>query len=148
MLTAHLLLALTLAPADAPAPPDAPPPPDAVSVADAGELQGEWEVVACVYGGRNTTASFRGDRWVFVGASFRIVSRVGPASGPSTIRVDAAHEPPEVDDVTQDGKIGQGIYRRTRDELVWSAGEKGQPRPSSFQPAAGVFLWKLRRVKK
>jgi hypothetical protein len=60
MLTASLLLALTLAPADAPTPPDA-------AVSDAGELQGEWEIVRVSFNGNDETPLFKGDRWVFAG---------------------------------------------------------------------------------
>jgi hypothetical protein len=61
MLTAPLLLAAILAPADAPT-----PPPDA-AVSDAGELQGEWEVVSLWIGYFDVSGQFRGDRWQFSG---------------------------------------------------------------------------------
>jgi uncharacterized protein (TIGR03067 family) len=140
-----LLLTLTLAPGDAPTPPDGPPSPAAVRVEDAGELQGTWEVVDCVLKGYDTTA-FKGRRWVFCGVSGR------PDWGrrgfmPLTLRVDTARSPSWLDEAKDYGPGIPGIYRRCGDELWWALGTE-DGRPSSFEPATGVLVWTLRRVKK
>jgi len=143
MLAAPLLLALTLAPADAPT-----PPPDAAG-SDAGELQGEWEMVSCVLNGRDRSRRLGATRWVVVGSSHRVVYAAGPPGLPAAVRVDASRSPCEVDDSQQDGRIDRGIYRRTGDELHWADSLlRNAPRPSSFDPAPGVVVWTLRRVRK
>jgi uncharacterized protein (TIGR03067 family) len=147
MLTAPLLLALTLAPADASAPPDGPPPPAVVRVDDAGELKGTWEVVACFFAGKDESTTFKGGRLVFTGTSLRFVDPSGKDFGPYLFRVDAARDPSEVDEVTERGPPEKCIYRRTGNELLWAEDISGEGRPSSIKPAPGVFVWTLRRVK-
>jgi hypothetical protein len=41
----------------------------------------------------------------------------------------------------------RGIYWRVGNELLW-AFSVGDDRPSSYEPAPGVKLYRLRRVKK
>ncbi len=148
MLTAPLLLALTLVPADVSTPPDGPPPPAAVRVEDAGELQGTWEVVGCFFGTIDALDDFKGDRWVFAGTSARLFKSTGFVSHPSKIRVDATRNPYEIDETNQDGFFGPGIYRRTGDELLWAEEAADRSRPRSFAHAPGVAVWTLRHVKK
>jgi uncharacterized protein (TIGR03067 family) len=144
MLAAPLLLALALAPADAPT-----PPPDA-AVSEAGELQGDWEVVAHHHGAADRTAEFKGFRWVFAGASARLVSPAGGTLRPLNVRADAARRTSEADDpFAPDCPPQRGIYSRSGDALLWAMGVPGASgRPSSFDPAPGVIVWTLRRVKK
>jgi uncharacterized protein (TIGR03067 family) len=136
-----LLLAVTLAPADAPT-----PPPDA-AVSDAGELQGEWEVVEVNSDRRELTFSCKGQRWVFAGMSYQIFVATGRAFALRTIRVDVAHDPSAFDEMCLDMPPLLCIYRRSGDDLVLVQGSPAR-RPSSFDPAPGVVVWTLRRVKK
>jgi uncharacterized protein (TIGR03067 family) len=147
MLTAPLLLALALAPADAPAPPDGPLPPDA-AVYDAGELQGEWEVVSLVYDGQDVTKAVKGDRWRFAGTTAVRIDAIHGKAGQSDVQVNPAAVPPTIDRKEElDDEVHRGVYRRTGDQLVWALIYRGR-QPSSFEPAPGVLLWTLRRVKK
>ena len=137
--TACLLLAAALAPADAPT-----PPPDA-AVSDAGELQGEWEVVSARGWQVNLTHNFKGELWVFAGPSaacttpLQLLARSGPA-GRIAVESNPAAEPPTIND---------GVYRRTGDELLWAQStEVYGRRPTSLDPAPGVMVWTLRRVRK
>jgi uncharacterized protein (TIGR03067 family) len=149
MLTAPLLLTLALTPADASAPPDGPPPPAAVRVSDAGELQGTWEVVGCVNGAISLTAKYRGGKWVFTGpTAVRFDGNGGRVVGVS-VRVDPTSEPLQIDAASEDGFLSVGVYRRAGDELLWAVDVSGDGRrPSSTEPASGVWVWTLRRVKK
>ena len=142
MLTAPLLLAAALAPADAPT-----PPPDA-AVSDAGELQGEWEVVGCVIDGKDQSASFRGDRWAFAGPSAYLCASPARQRPLEAIRADAAADPPRADLSTVDGADRRTIYRRFGDVLTWVWAGRGASRPTSFEPAPSVIVWTLRRVEK
>jgi uncharacterized protein (TIGR03067 family) len=141
MLTASLLLALTLAPADAPS-----PPPDA-AVSDAGELQGEWEIESVFISKKDETRLYQGDRWVFVGSSHWIIEATGQATRPTTVRVDAGRGPSEVEVAYQGGKNDRGIYHRIGDELLWAEGGAAG-RPSAFELAEGVIVWRFRRLRK
>jgi uncharacterized protein (TIGR03067 family) len=143
MLTASLLLAAALTPADAPT-----PPPDA-AVSDAGELQGEWEIDECVMRGVDQTGAYaKGDRWVIAGTSARLLQRQGNTYKPLTLRADPGRFPSEVTDAVPAGYERPGIYRRVGDRLVWVMDETNGRRPSSFEPAPGVTVWTLRRVRK
>jgi uncharacterized protein (TIGR03067 family) len=139
-----LLLTLALAPADAPA-----PPPDA-AVSDAGELQGEWEMVALVISGRDKTHNYKDTRWVFTGSSVRATDGIGLdlLAHPLTVRVDTSFDPPHIEMASETGARSLGIYRRAGDELLWAYYLSGERRPFTFEPAPGVYLWTLRRVKK
>jgi hypothetical protein len=139
MLTAPLLLTLALAPADS-----RTPPPDA-AVSDAGELQGEWEVVSARGWQVNLTHNFKGDLWVFSGPSavcttpLGLLLRRGP-DGRIAVEANPAAEPPTIND---------GVYRRTGDVLLWAQStEVYGRRPTSLDPAPGVVVWTLRRVRK
>jgi uncharacterized protein (TIGR03067 family) len=144
MLTASLLLAAALAPADAPT-----PPPDA-AVSDAGELQGEWEVVSAFTQGRDSTAGFKGDHFRFAGTTVVYIPLPGGPRKPSGVHVNLTADPPAVDreGVNGPGTRQLGIYRRTADELVWAFDVSGDGRPTSLEPTRSVLLWTLRRVKK
>ena len=142
-----VLLLLTLALADDPGSPDGPPPPAAVRVEDAGELQGEWEVVSLFIEKLDYSKASKGDRWVFAGTSVRLIHSNGHVFGPHAIRVNAACDPSEFEYSDQGNRI-RGIYRRSGDELLLAEDRYGDgPRPSSFEPANRVVLWTLRRVK-
>ena len=124
------------------------PPPDA-AVSDAGELQGEWEVVSWIIMGRDKAAVYKGGRLVFVGTSAWVVeTTTGRIFSPSTLCVDVAACPATIDDACESGHGRLGIYRRVGDVLLWADANPGEPRPSSFEPADGVLLWTLRRVRK
>jgi uncharacterized protein (TIGR03067 family) len=152
MLTAPLLLALTLAPADAPTPPDGPPPPAAVRVEDAGELQGEWEIVAVIRDGDDLTLLFEGRPFVFY------YGRAGTGREAWTefpLAVDPAADPPAIDlkpwGLRRVRGVERGIYRRSGATLVVAYQEKiNGSRPTVFESHAGsgVSLSTLRRVKK
>ena len=132
-----LLLALACASDPAAALPDA-------AVSEAGELQGEWEVVGCVINGGDETSLYKGGRWTFAGPTAR---RTG--SNPYGVRADPSAPPPTLDLTTRSGKVRGGIYRLSGDEMHWVDGHMPQGgRPSSFEPAPGVIVWTLRRVKK
>jgi uncharacterized protein (TIGR03067 family) len=119
-----------------------------VRVEDAGELQGEWEVISCRVGRTDYTAFFEGDRWVFSGPSAGLIDVNGVRYvGSTSFRVDLSFNPPHIDAAHEDGSRGRGVYRRTGDVLEWVEDADGG-RPPSFDPAAGVYLWTLRRVKK
>ena len=136
-----LLLALAFGSDTAAAPPDA-------AVRDAGELQGEWEVVSVFYGDADSTNLFNGDRWVFAGTSaIFIETNRGPGSR-TGVRADPTAGTPTIDRERPDGSISRGIYRRIGDVLVWAQGPEGGRRPASFAPGNAVYLWTLRRVKK
>jgi len=77
MLTAPLLLAAALAPADAPT-----TPPDA-AVSDAGDLQGEWEVVEVNSDRRDLTFSCKGQRRYLSACHFRSLFRPSRPSRPA-----------------------------------------------------------------
>jgi uncharacterized protein (TIGR03067 family) len=142
MLTASLLLAAALAPADAP-----PPPPDA-AVSDAGQLQGEWEVVRCVVDGDDLSSRTKSDRWRFAGSScVYLAAGFGPEP-PIGVQVCPAAHLPAIDLTGSDGRSWRGICRPAGDELALAYDSKGGPRPPSFDPAPGVSLFTLRRVKK
>jgi uncharacterized protein (TIGR03067 family) len=142
MPTASLLLAAALAPADAPT-----PPPDA-AVSDAGELQGEWEVVGCDMEGGDETPRFKAYRWAFTGTSAALITARGGPLWTTTVRVDPAAAMPVIDRERPDHSVSLGVYRRTGDELLWAAELIEERRPSSFDPAPGVIVWTLRRVRK
>jgi uncharacterized protein (TIGR03067 family) len=150
MPAAALVMVMALLPADASAPVDGPPLPSAVKVEDAGELQGEWEVLSVFVGKRDESGAVKRDRWRFVGVSAVVVGATQGPRGQSNLHVNPATDPPMIEREMLDGRIFLGIYRRTSDELLWAdGGLKGnEPRPSSFEPAPGVFVWTLRRVKK
>jgi hypothetical protein len=135
MPAAALVLVMTLAPADASA-----PPPDA-AVSDAGELQGEWEVVSALSGKGDETRLYQGDRWAFSGARGR-----GPLSGKAAAPLSLWCSPPRADLVCGGRTVRRGIYRRAGDGWVW--GDPDGPEPSSFEPAPGHLVLTLRRVKK
>jgi uncharacterized protein (TIGR03067 family) len=143
-----LLLLAALAPADASAPVEGPPAPSAVMVEDAGEVQGTWEIVSVFLGTDDHSSGYRGDRFVFVGTTFQAIKAGGNAFISVTFRVDAARYPPAIDIMAEEGQARLAIYRRTDDKLLWAWAVKGGPRPSSFDPAPGVMVWTLRRVKK
>ena len=66
-----------------------------------------------------------------------------------TVRVDPYRSPSQVDEVRENGRIDRGVYRRVGDEVLWAESTRPSgPRPSSFDPAPGVMVWTLRRVKK
>jgi uncharacterized protein (TIGR03067 family) len=138
-----LLLALVLAPADAPK-----PPPDA-AVSDAGELQGEWEVVAMVANREDFSSVMKRGRMVFTGPGVLHRDTAGRLVGQAdSVWVDPAADPPHADMVFSDGGRRPGIYLRSGDNLLWAWGEFHRSRPSSFDPAPGVTVWTLRRVMK
>ena len=138
MLTAPLLLAAALAPADAPT-----PPPDA-AVGDARELQGEWEVVGCIINGGDETSLYKGERWTFAGPAAQRTR-----ANPYEVRADPSARPMTLDLTTRSGKVRRGICRLSGDEMLWVNGfMRGGGRPSSFDPASGVIVWTLRRVRK
>jgi uncharacterized protein (TIGR03067 family) len=143
-----LLLALTAAPADASASADGPPAAAEVRVEDAGELQGEWEVVGCVINRHNHTAACTGDRLVFAGTTAWIVYAGDPDRQRNSLRINAASEPAEIDWSAECSLPRHGIYRRTGDKLILADEGSGGRRPLSFEPAPGVAVWTLRRVKK
>ena len=142
-----LVLVMTLAPADASPPVDGPPPPSAVTVNDAGELQGQWEVVGCVEGRKDQSHRYKGGRWRFTGMSLVIDAKVG-IKGSHDIQVDPYCDPPAVDQVMLHGLPLAGIYRRFGDELIWAEERTTRERPASFEPVEGFVVWTLRRVKK
>jgi uncharacterized protein (TIGR03067 family) len=147
-MTPCLLLLASLLPADASASVDGPPSASLAMVEDATELQGTWEVVGCFGGTLDWTESFKGNRWVFSGVSARLVGRSEGLVKPRTFRVNAASCPAAIDSVDEDGDPSPGIYRRTGDELRWADGGMVSGLPSSFEPADGVIVWTLRRVRK
>jgi uncharacterized protein (TIGR03067 family) len=140
--TASLLLAAALAPADGPT-----PPPDA-AVSDAGELRGEWEVVGCVVGESDESELFKGHSGRFAGTSALRIDATQGTEYRADVRVHPAADTPAIDLTTSRGEVRRGIYRRAGDELIWVMARGGGPRPSSFDPAPGVVVWTLRRVKK
>jgi uncharacterized protein (TIGR03067 family) len=147
-LASLLLLAVTTAPADASNPPDGPPPPAAVEQDDLGDIQGVWEVVSCVVGQHEDT-DFRGFRWVFAGSSARLLTRSGrPAIGPVPIQYNPTADPPSVRWQSDSGPPQHGIYRRFGDVLFLAENHASRARPSSVEPAEGVAVWTLRRVRK
>jgi hypothetical protein len=123
-----LLLALACASGPANDPPDA-------AVSDAGELQGEWEVVSCRIGSTDETTLFEGDRWAFSGPSrVRIDAKRGPAAR-IAVRANPAADPPT---------INRGIYRRTGDELLWAddlVGDGRRPSSANRKPRGGRGNW-------
>jgi uncharacterized protein (TIGR03067 family) len=142
MLTASLLLAAALAPADAPT-----PPPDA-AVSDASDLRGEWEVVGCVVGERDESELFKGDSWRFTGPSAVRIDATQGSEYQADVRINPAADTPAIDLTTSRGEVRRGIYRRAGDELIWVMDRGSGRRPSSFDPAPGVEVWTLRCVKK
>jgi uncharacterized protein (TIGR03067 family) len=142
MLAAPLLLALALVPADAPT-----PPPDA-AVSDAGDLRGEWEVVGCIINGGDETSQFKGDSWRLTATSAVRLDATQGQEYRADVRVGPAADPPAIDLTNSRGQVRRGIYRRAGDELIWAMNQSSGPRPSSFDPALGVVVWTLRRVKK
>src|ERR1700730_17951920 len=113
MLTAPLLLALTLAPADASPPPEGVTPPQA-EVEDLSDLQGEWEIVGCRMNGLGLI--FAGDCWIFAGDKACIqMAAIRKGFGRFSIRRSTA--PAEID-VTNGGKVTPGIYHLSGDELL------------------------------
>jgi len=55
---------------------------------------------------------------------------------------------PTIDLTTSRGEVRRGIYRRAGDELIWATNQSSGPQPSSFDPAPGIVVWTLRRVRK
>ena len=141
MFTAALLLTLALAPADAPT-----PPPEA-AVSDAGELQGEWEVVSMFTQHGDMTRAFKGGRWIFAGMTLRLVSPKGSGLGPYALHIKP-YDPSEVEYVDERCKCFADYYRRAGDVLLCATCTNGKGKPPSFDPAPGVEVWTLRRVKK
>jgi hypothetical protein len=142
VLAAPILLTLALAPADAPM-----SPPDA-AVSDAGELQGEWEVVAAYFDLENKSRGYKGSRWRFAGRCVVHIDASGWLLPPYLVHVDPSAEPPATDTVMSYGLPARGIYRRSGDVLIWADEWWSGCRPSSFEPAEGFVVWTLRRVKK
>jgi uncharacterized protein (TIGR03067 family) len=133
MLTASLLLAAALAPADAPT-----HPPDA-GVSDAGELQGEWEVVSVYEGKDDKSAGFKGDRWVIAGETFQAINAGGrPKTPKNALRVDAGCCPFRFDVTYWDDSSSFGMGRRAGDELLLAFARPGHNLPASFEPAETV----------
>jgi hypothetical protein len=63
------------------------------------------------------------------------------------LRADPSADPPHVD--LLDGSLPiRGVYRRDGDMLIWTIQNGPGPRPPSLEPAPGVTVWTLRRVKK
>jgi uncharacterized protein (TIGR03067 family) len=141
MLTASLLLTLALAPADAPT-----PPPDA-AVSDAGQLQGEWEVVTASIDGVNYSDDFKQERWIVSGTSAGLLIG-GKDIGHLTVHVYPATNTRWVEIVAEWGQLRRGVFRRSGDELCWAWDTADAGRPSSFKPGHGVIVFTLRRVKK
>jgi hypothetical protein len=93
---------------------------------------------------------FKGDIWRFTGASaVRIDAQQGQEYR-ADVRINPAADTPALDLTTSRGEVHRGIYRRAGDELLWADGglRGNERRPSSFEPAPGVTVWTLRRVKK
>jgi hypothetical protein len=102
-------------------------------------------------GKEDASHMYKGFRWVVAGSSHRIVDAAGVPALPMSVYVAADRSPPEVDEVDEvnrDYPTYRAVYRRNGDVLRW-AESKGveRPRPTSFDPARGVTVWTLRRVK-
>jgi uncharacterized protein (TIGR03067 family) len=117
-------------------------------VSDAGELQGEWEAVRVFFGGVDETPLFKDDRWRFTATSAVRIDAQQGQDYPADVGVHPAADPPAIDLTTSRGEVLPGIYRRAGDELIWVMGRGSGPWPPSFEPAPGVEVWTLRRVKK
>jgi len=150
MQAAALILVMALAPADASAPVDGPPAPSAVAAVDICELQGAWDVVACTVGGRDQLPLFWGHRWVFTGSAVRSLDATGRQAIPSdAFWADPTCSPARLDlPASGDIRLRRGIYRRVGDQLLWAWTCSDDGPPTSFDPAPGVVVWTLRRVKK
>jgi uncharacterized protein (TIGR03067 family) len=147
-MTATLLLLASLLPADASAPVDGPPLPSAVAVADLGELEGEWAIVSCVRSRIDSSMHYRGDRWVFVGGSVFLRDAIRGPGNKVSFHADPTATPARIEVSHTAGRPVPGIYRLVGEELLWAEDLAGRNRPSSFEPADGVVVWKLRRVEK
>jgi uncharacterized protein (TIGR03067 family) len=91
---------------------------------------------------------FGGDRWLFTEMSdVRVHANRDPPSA-GVLQVNPSANPQTIDRAKRDGSRRHGVYRVVGDELVWAWDEGGVGRPSSFDPAEGVIVWTLRRVKK
>jgi uncharacterized protein (TIGR03067 family) len=137
-----LLLAATPAPDGAPA-----PPPDA-AVSDAGELQGEWEVVRVFFGGVDETPLFKDDRWRFTATSAVRLDAVQGQDYPADVRVNPAADTPAIDLTNSREAVHRGIYRRSGDVLLLALDFKGVGHPSAFDSDPGVVVFTLRRARK
>jgi uncharacterized protein (TIGR03067 family) len=152
-MTACLLVLASMLPADATAPPDGPPTPREAEQEDFTDFQGEWDVVAFQFDGKDYFPTCKDIGWAFdrntvyqrtpVGAIARTV-RLGHSTWPTI----------DVTDLNK-GYVSRGVYLRVGDVLFWSTtwddgGKSGGRRPTEFDSKAdsGVALWTLRRVRK
>jgi uncharacterized protein (TIGR03067 family) len=138
--TLPLLLALACAS-------DPTPAPDA-AVNDAGDLHGEWLVVGCNDGGTDRSPRFKGWRIEFAGASAYMLDDAGGGGLLGSVRADPTAHPRRIDVTAPEGVLHRTAYLRAGDALFWAWGRVDGPPPSSFDPAPGVNLWTLRRVRK
>jgi hypothetical protein len=85
---------------------------------------------------------------LFVGASAYLCDAAGGAELLGNVRADSAADPRRIDVAVPEGVLRRTAYRRDGYELTWAWGRAAGPLPSSFDPAPGVTVWTLRRVKK
>jgi uncharacterized protein (TIGR03067 family) len=104
--------------------------------------------VRCVVGESDESELFKGDTWRFTGTSAVRTDATQGSEYRADVRVDPAPDAPAIDLTTSGGEVHRGIYRRTGDVLVWAMNRSSGRRPPSFDPAPGVVVWTLRRVRK
>jgi hypothetical protein len=103
--------------------------------------------------GEDVERCWCGCRWVFCGGR-AYYEELGKRYSFGAVRVDRSKDPTLIDLANDRGGYSwRGLYRRSKDFLVWAVPVEDADRPSRpssliSEPGAEVKIWTLRRVKK
>ena len=116
------------------------------------DLDGEWEVVSAIQGGKEQPPPERKQLVSIMGE--KIVFKDGDETHTGTLKLDPAKTPRTFDltpdDGPEKGKTTKGIYEIKGDEMKVCHGDAGADRPKEFasKEGSGLALVTLKRVKK
>jgi hypothetical protein len=123
-------------------------PPERAEVSGpADDIQGRREGVSCCVSGIDKSRAFNG-RKLFITAD-KVIFQDQRDPSPA-YRWGHSAWPPQLDGITPDGQVLQGVYVCSGDRLIWAERAKSDgPRPTAFvsEAGSGVRLRVLRRVK-
>jgi uncharacterized protein (TIGR03067 family) len=150
-MTIPLLLLASMFPADASASLDGTQPQEA-EVDDLTDLQGTWEMVAIIKGGKDVTKEDVLARLICRGRDVAALNKGDqrPQRFGTILGLDHSRSPAAIDFLLDDPKVVEpGIYRRHSDLLVWADEDHNRYRPTTFQSPkdTGEIVILFRRVR-
>ena len=114
---------------------------------DLKKLQGAWKVMSLNLNGKEAPPMPDSDVKFVIKGDKMVVRVTGvPDNTAAIIKLDSTKTPKHID-TTENGETKDGVYSLDGDEFVLCMPVGSKDRPTKTEPAKGVMMFKMKRVK-